>query len=346
MTTDFVRPGSRSLSVPSGSSVSVQRFRVWPPRFLKPSPDLWSALRRRIDRFDLVHVHSLYLFHSAVGPALCRKRGVPYIVRPHGTLDPVIWNRRRWRKSLAERLFETKNLARCTAVHFTHERERQHACLGGWPSSFVCPLGVDVESLNARSPRISEEVVAFRQSHGITPDQKVVLFLGRLTRRKGAQLALEAGARLDSRNVLLLAGPDQEGLVASAGASLPPAVRWCGQLDDEQRRRALLAADVLVAPSADDNFGLSVLEAMAAGVPPIVSSEVALADEVRQHEGGWVLDLGSSAANDLADAIAHALGDSSERQRRGRRAAELARSFDWPRIGQLLESHYRRIVST
>ncbi len=351
MTTDFVRPGSQPLTVRSDSPVSVRRYRVWPPRAVKPSPGLWSDLRRRIERFDLVHVHSLYLFHSLIGPALCRKHGVPYVVRPHGTLDPVIWHRRRWRKQLAELLFEAKNLARSAAVHFTHERERQQACLGGWSSSFVCPLGVDVDALQARSSETAEEVSAFRRGHGVVDDQKVVLFLGRLTKRKGAHLALAAGERLGScsRLTLLLAGPDQEGLVAAASqatGSLPAGVRWCGQLDDEQRRLALLAADVLIAPSADDNFGLSVLEAMAAGVPPIVSSAVALSDEVDLHAAGWVVELaGAGAASDLAEAIVQAVEDEGERKRRARHAAKLARAFDWQRIGKLMERHYRRIVS-
>lgn len=348
MTTDFLRAGSEALPIRSAGGLTVRRYPVLPPRGLKPSLGLWRQLRRRIERFDLVHVHSLYLFHSAVGPALCRQRGVPYVVRPHGSLDPLIWQRRRGRKRIAEHLFEARNLARCAAVHFTHPREQREACLGGWPAAFVCPLGVDVEAL--RPSATGRELAEFRDRVGIEPDDRVALFLGRLTQRKGAHLAVAAAARLgtETRLKILLAGRDQEGLVASkrAAGTLPPAVRWCGQLDDGERRLALAAADVLIAPSSYDNFGLSVLEAMAAGLPPIVSSAVALADEVAQHQAGWVVELGDErAARTLAEAIVRALEAPSERQQRARRARDLAQRFDWQRIGELMEDHYHRIVA-
>src|SRR5579871_4227292 len=74
------------------------------------SMSLIAALRRNIRNFDVVHIHSLYRFTSTVAAHYCRREGVPYLVRPHGTLDPFIYHRHRMRKRVYEALFETRNL--------------------------------------------------------------------------------------------------------------------------------------------------------------------------------------------------------------------------------------------
>ena len=74
------------------------------------SMSLISALRRNIRNFDVVHIHTLYRFTSTVAAHYCRREGVPYILRPHGTLDPFLFHRHRFRKRVYEALFETRNL--------------------------------------------------------------------------------------------------------------------------------------------------------------------------------------------------------------------------------------------
>ena len=102
-----------------------------------------SALRHKIPASDLVHVHSLYFFHSLVAGHYCRQNAIPYLVRPHGTLDPFIYRRHRWRKCLVEHLFEHRNIRRAAALHFTTAEEQALAA----PYTFdtpglVVPLGI------------------------------------------------------------------------------------------------------------------------------------------------------------------------------------------------------------
>ena len=66
-----------------------------------------------------MHIHSLYLFHDLVAGHYCRRYGIPYLLRPHGTLDPFIHRRHRWRKRLMELWFENRNIRRAAALHFT-----------------------------------------------------------------------------------------------------------------------------------------------------------------------------------------------------------------------------------
>ncbi|HXV23442.1 MAG TPA: glycosyltransferase, partial [Alphaproteobacteria bacterium] len=97
------------------------------PRMWLTSWPLRRALPALIGRADIVHLHSLYLFHSWAAGTLCRRLAVPYIVRPHGTLDPVIHRRHRWRKRLMELSFQDRVLRDAAAIHYTSAEERRLA---------------------------------------------------------------------------------------------------------------------------------------------------------------------------------------------------------------------------
>jgi glycosyltransferase involved in cell wall biosynthesis len=105
----------------------------------------------------------------------------------------------------------------------------------------------------------------------------------------------------------------------------------------------LREADLFVLPSASENFGIAAAEALAAGVPAIVSRHVALADEIESARAGWIC---GDDAGLLAAALREALGDPDERRRRGQAAAQLARStFSWKSCAERLIAGYRSILS-
>ena len=102
--------GPTELNVPTDQpvfkdEVEVQYFPIQHPRFWVFSIPLARALHKVIPEYDIVHIHSLYMFHNIVAALYCRKYNVPYLIRPHGTLDPFIYRRHRLRKSIMELLF-------------------------------------------------------------------------------------------------------------------------------------------------------------------------------------------------------------------------------------------------
>src|SRR5208337_3749892 len=107
--------------------VEIRYYPIQPPRFWGTSWPLARALAGGIREADLVHIHSLYLFHDLVAGHYCRSYGVPYLIQPHGTLDPFIYRRHRLRKTVLEILFEDRNIRRAAAVLFTTAEERQLA---------------------------------------------------------------------------------------------------------------------------------------------------------------------------------------------------------------------------
>src|SRR5262245_11156525 len=104
-------------------AVDLRVFPQQAPAVFGTSWPLARALEDAIPRVDVVHIHSLYLFHVWAAARLCRRFGVPYLLRPHGTLDPFLWRRHRWRKLVMETLFQNRVLREAAALHYTADDE-------------------------------------------------------------------------------------------------------------------------------------------------------------------------------------------------------------------------------
>ena len=325
----------------SAGGVQTRYFRVTPPRAYATSPALARALLRRTADFDVIHVHSLYLFHGLAACAIARRRNVPYIVRPHGTLDPYQRSIRSGRKALYTWLIERRNLELAYGVHCTSEEERCHVN-EAFPRArtFVVPLGVSLPAPNDGVSRLP----AFE-------GRRLVTFLGRLTVKKRPVLLVEGFSRVAQAHEdahLVLAGPDDEqlGSVAVARANelgISDRVSVLGPLDRADAWRLLARSAAFVLPSADENFGVAAAEAMASGVPVVVTDRVALHGAVSRHEAGLVVE--SASAESLGVAIGRILANRDEAASMGANGRKLARSeFDWSTVAQRLEAVYAEAV--
>ena len=115
-TTDFGQP-PEALREQRRDGVRLRFFPLAAPRIWLASWVMRAALKRDLPGFDLLHIHSLYLFHDWAAGGLALQLGKPYIVRPHGTLDPYIFQRRRLKKILFDLWFQNRVLARAAAIH-------------------------------------------------------------------------------------------------------------------------------------------------------------------------------------------------------------------------------------
>ncbi len=320
--------------------------RNW-PRFFGTS---W-AMARRLDEVvpesDVVHLHSLYLFHDWAGAHYCWRHKKPYIVRPHGTLDPYIYQRHRGRKAVAEALFQNRVLQRAAGLHYTAADEwllaRPHARN---PRGCVIPIGVDLGSLGELPPR-----TALRDRFPAIGDRKVVLFFGRLSFKKGVDILVESFAevaRQRSDIFLLLAGPD-EGIRAQAERriaelGIAPLTLFTGMVAGPDKLAILGGSDVFVLPSQSENFGIAVVEAAACGVPVLISDRVNLWREFQQADAALV------APPEAAAFAAHlrSLLENPDRAREiGRHGAALVRSsFHWEALAGRYEAMYEMAART
>jgi glycosyltransferase involved in cell wall biosynthesis len=312
------------------------------PAALQISWPLRRRLRALIPAADVVHLHSLYLFHDFVAPGLCRRCGVPYIVWPHGALDPYIWRRHRGRKRVAEALFQNRVLRHAAGLHYTAAEEAELARPAAHnPRGVVLPVGVDLAQFSDLPPR-----TAFRERHPAIGERRIVLFLGRLNFKKGLDILVKAFATIAPRfadAVLVIAGPDDgmraalEALVAAAG--LGDRCFFLGMVTGEEKRMVLGASDIFALPSWSENFGIAVVEAAACGIPVVISRHVNLWREFAAAEACLA---GPPEMAAVAAALAQLLADPQGAAAMGARGAALVRRrFVWEALGEDYERMYR-----
>jgi glycosyltransferase involved in cell wall biosynthesis len=345
-TTDFSpKLGRAEPQVPREPGLSVRVFPLgFPGRWLASWP-LRRALPELIGAADLAHIHSLYLFHSWAAGTICRRLGVPYIVRPHGTLDPFIHRRRRWRKRVMELWFQNRLLRNAAAIHYTSAEEMRLAepFVFGAPG-VVVPLGLDLFDY-ASLP----EPGSFRRAHPEIGDRPILLFLGRLNFKKGLDILIQATARVAAAGKdihLVLAGPDG-GMEASARrwvveAGLDHRSTFTGMLRGRDKLAAFVDAALFVLPSSTENFGIAVVEAMACGTPVLVSDRVNIWREIVEDGAGRAETPNAEA---FAAAMISLLRDESKLRAMGEAArASVARRYQWNAIAADLERLYAQVI--
>lgn len=316
---------------------------------LRVSRALATYLRRTIADFDLVHVHGLYRFPSTYAASLARRRGVPYVIRPHGSLDPYLYQRsttgKLRLKRLYERVFDLPNLHAAGAIHYTAEDERERAAfLKLRAPSFIVPNGLDwrtYQTLPARG--------RLREQWGLR-DDPVVLFLGRLHFKKGLDLLVPAFDEVRKRipgAQLVIAGPDNEqygqqvrGWVGERG--LDAVVHFVGPLHGPDVVAAYVDADVFALPSYTENFGMTVVEAMACAVPVVISDQVNIHGEISSAQAGLVTRCDVA---EVADALQEVLLDVDRRRAMGEAGRLLAQQrYSWPAIVDALTKEYEAVI--
>lgn len=313
--------------------------------FYKPSLGLWRWLRAHVRDYEVVHVHAVFSFSVIAACWTARAAGVPFIVRPLGILNG--WgmaNRRRWVKALSFRLLDKPLLDAASAMHYTSGLEQREAeSLGLKARGVVIPLGFNVAAMGAGQ----DNEVGDRGAKNAPAEQ--VLFLSRLDRKKGLELLLQAFAMVAAQRPtasLLIAGDGEPSYVESLKAlssnlGLANRVTWAGHLNGEAKRSALAESAVFTLPSSSENFGIALLEAMAAGLACVSCKEVALAADVA---GDDAVVLVNREPKPLADALCALLDDEEKRKQLGARARDVAlRDYSLTAMGNRLRALYDEV---
>jgi glycosyltransferase involved in cell wall biosynthesis len=341
-TTNVDGPGISD--VPVGVPVDRDGVRVWyfpspVGRRIYYSPAMGRKLRSSVNTFDVVHMHSVFLYPTWAAARAARQSGVPYVVAPHGMLVADLIRRKSGTaKGLAIALFERRNIAGATAVHVTSQGEADDLlALGLQPRKIVIvPNGVAIQP-------------ADRPGTVQTPDHAPqIIFLGRINWKKGLDRLIPALA-LVPKAILILAGNDEEGYTQrlreiARDTGVVERVAFVGPVADNAKWDFIRKARLLVLPSYSENSGLVVLEAMAVGVPVVVTREVGLAPVVAAAKAGIVCD-GSPEL--LAAAINEVLADARRAAEMGAAGRHTAQQmFSWDIVAEKIQALYDDIRQT
>lgn len=298
---------------------------------------LGAWLSRNLNSFDLVHFHGVLGLGFLIGASVARRRGVPYVVSTHGSLVPSVLVQLGYRARLGYRLKGRHLLRGAAAVLATSEREADL-------------IRADESGLYVRvvppGLRVPERPVVEHYVDGES-DCLRVAFVGRLTPIKAIPVLLAAIACLKRNDVTVrldVLGTGDAGYVArleeqAQRLGIADHVAWHGHQTGKPKSDLLHNTHVLVLPSRSESFGFAAVEAMALGLPVIVSDGVGVADTLRRYRGGTVVPCDDATA--LAEALA-AYRDPAYRREMGRRAHTCAlREFSLAAMGEGLADVYR-----
>ncbi|MBN2463319.1 MAG: glycosyltransferase [Dehalococcoidia bacterium] len=303
------------------------------------TPSLFKEARCRISEFDVVHIHDFRTFGGAVVSHYARKRSIPYVVQVGGSLPRLMALKRL--KMVYDAVCGNKLLRNAImVVAVTKAEVEQYKAMGVCKDRIaLIPNGIDLSEF-----RDLPERGQFRKKYGLDSNEKLVLYVGRIHKIKSPDLLVEAFARLAKNRYnakLAIVGPDDgylqtvKKLVEEQG--IEEKVLFTGPLYGQEKLEAYVDANVYVLPSSYEIFGITVIEALACGIPVIVTDDCGLAD-VLDGQAGLVVPHERDA---LCDAIASILVD----EERGEQFGETGRllvleKYNWQKTAERIEETY------
>lgn len=337
--------GPDTIDVPTGRWTDHEGVPVYYGRRLPGSTALsWNAWReivRETEVADLIHVTGLFSWMNLAVAAAARRRRVPVVVSPRGSLDPEALAFSAGRKALFAWMGGARALKEAAAFHVTSQLERGYVeAYAGSARTRLVPNGVIVPS-DEELARLAAETSA----------ESTVLFLGRVHPKKNVIPLVRAWARVAPRNPgsrLVVAGPDDRGHRAEvelviAAEKLGASVVLTGRVAGDDTKRLLARARCLVLPSVTENFGNVVAEALAHRVPVIASTGTPWSG-LRDRDCGWWVE---PSVEELARTIHEALTLGADTRiamgERGRRW--MIEEFSWPRVARSMADFYFDVVS-
>lgn len=314
---------------------ALRRFNLSTPRGLR------AALGTYLTQVDALHLHEFRTLEALLAVPLAGQHNTPLLLSPHGTLTTSTGRsllKHAWDGLLSPRV--ARHIQHIAALTRAESDEAQQLWRG-WglpaPQAHLLPNGVDLDEF-AQLPDAS----AFRTRWGLD-GARVVLFLGRLHPRKGGEALLRAFRQLAAPDLrLVFAGPDEgarEDLqrLASGDARIV----FTGFLDGGERLQALAAADLFALPAVGEGLSMALLEALAAGLPAIISPGCNLPEAA---EAGAAL-LAEVDAEALQEALQSLLDDAPRRARMGEAARAFVRQhYAWDAIAAAYEALYQSLM--
>jgi glycosyltransferase involved in cell wall biosynthesis len=322
----------------------VKQRRIVPPTALESLTGRHAgmAMRSLAGRFDVVQLHGIWEPMLVAVARECRRAGVPYVVMPHGMLDPWSLSQKSMKKRFALALVTRRMLDRALFLHLGNRDELELI----EPLKLTAPREIIPNGVSPEEVTDIPAPGAFRAAFPQLGDKPYILFLSRLHYKKGLDYLADAFALLAPRHAdvqLVVAGPDGgarrdfEQRIAAAG--LESRVHLVGPLYNELKSAAQVDAAVFCLPSRQEGFSIAIIEALAAGCPSVVSKPCHF-PEVEEEGAGYVVDL---VPQEIADALDRVLSNAARAKAMGQAGREyVLRKLTWPAISKVLIDAYRR----
>jgi glycosyltransferase involved in cell wall biosynthesis len=327
------------ISMLPGERTTIRAYPRVFPRFLARSPGVERHLTNA-PIYDVIHHHSIWLRTLAYSAATARRSESPLVISPRGMMSDWAWAHRRWRKQLATWFVHPGAFEQAAAWHATSHEEAQDIRRRGFRQPIcVAPNGVFVP----HTAEVAESRALWRQLCPATNARPVALFYSRLHRKKRVRELIDLWlSRPRGDWLLLVVGTPEDYTAESLSAELAArgAAARVAVFDGTNRPPPYGVASLFLLPSHSENFGLVIAEALAAGVPALVTDSTPWL-RLGENEAGWCVAWEEYEAT-LARALAM---DRDELVARGAQGRQwMIADFSWDGVARTLLDFYHQLV--
>ena len=252
------------------------------------------------EKFDLLHGHGIWQMPVHEMAQIAKRTGIPYVIAPHGMLEPWPLNAGKWKKKLALALYQRNDLARANCIRATAQMEAENIRKLGFKNPIaVIPNGIDIRDFPLPEKKQKQQKLT-------------ILFLSRIHPKKGIELLIEAWQILDKSLrqswQVEIAGNGDESYINSLQqlinkSELTEEIKIIGSQFGTDKLKTYQQADLFVLPTYSENFGIVVAEAMACGIP-VITTKGTPWEELNTFNAGWWIDIG---VEPLAEALKQAM---------------------------------------
>jgi glycosyltransferase involved in cell wall biosynthesis len=310
--------------------------------------DLVYALKNRLSQFDVVHISEVWSFSAAFASYYSVKFKKPYIVSPRGSLYPYTFKKKIWKK-LPYYYFVTKRIfKKAYFIQYVTEDEKtqSHSFLRLKNKPVVVPSGIDFAEFT-----VLPEKDELKNKFPFLENKKVILFLSRINWIKGLDILIESFKSL-ARNRgdlhLLIVGEDLgdgykeivKGWIEEKESGIENMVTFTGLLKGKDKLMAYTGSDIFVLPSYSENFGMVVIEAMACGIPVVISDKVGLSKEIKERDVGIVVN---TKAENLTEALKILLDDGELMKTFSDKGKKFAQNYNIENVAYMMIDVYKEM---
>jgi|SRR5665647_265946 len=313
----------------------IRGFKLFGPQtFLFSSEMIKHARINTQSTFDIVHQHGIWTGVSISTLIFSRKKIIPTIIAPHGSLNQWALNRSRWRKKIAFTAYENENLRRASCLHATSEIEISDFRNFGLHN----PIAYIENGIQEKYLTLQGNAKRFREQHNIATDKRILLFLSRISPKKGLKMLVEAIKSIQDDFTdwqLIIAGIDEfnhkKDVVSYVNEmNLKDKIKIIGPLFDQLKDDAFAAAELFILPSYSEGSPMVVLDSLAAGVPVITTKASTWSDLV-EYDCGWWTDINTPAiAAALREAVNMSVDDLHHMGKQGKKL--ITSKYTWPQL--------------
>lgn len=308
----------------------------------KASPKLFYWLSKNIKKYDLIHIHSVFCFPTFIAARIAIKNKKPYIVRTIGQLYKwTLENRNKTIKKTYLKLLERKTLEKANRIHFTTEDEKNNIELKlNNKKSYILPLGTEPDKQITKKK--------FNELFPELKNKEIILFLSRIHPKKGLDILIPPLKEfLNNKRILVIAGGGKKEYIKKLKEiikrnNLEKNIIFLGPVKGEKKSAIFQHSEFFILPSHTENFGISVIEAMNAKTPVLISENVGIANDIKKENAGIVFQLNEKS---IEKPIKVAINEKKKIEKIKRNALKMIKEkYTWNKIAKEQIKIYRNII--